>query len=222
MISRREQQDTGFWDNILARGYDGRVQIAYGHHRLEALRRIKNLTDMVDIPVKTFTDATMIQIMANENMEEWRLGAKVIDEMVRVTKKFLEENLGEAKKYSQLEKVNLDAHSIGVACISRFLGWNTTRVSNSLERLRLIEEGTLDKEAVESMPSDNAARELVDGNYKRICVSMGIKKKVSGSYPHATSGSSRCPSPIPVKALVGVLKLEEKQSVGLFRGFKDS
>ena len=131
-------------------------------------------------------------IMANENMEEWRLGPKVIDETVRVTKKFLEENLEEAKKYSQLEKVRDNVPLIGVSCISRFLGWNNTRVSYSLERLHLIDEGVLDKEAVESLPSDNAARELFDGDYKRICMSMGMERKVEVSHTIAASGSPRC------------------------------
>jgi hypothetical protein len=180
-----------FWDNILARGYDGRVQIAYDHHRWEALKRVMNLTDMVDIPVKDLDDATMLKIMANENMESWALGAKVIDETVRVTKKFLEEHP---------EEIHLVAgrrpdQGIGASTISTFLCWNETRVRYSLERLHLIDEGVLDKEAVESMPSDNAARELVDGNYKRICVSMGMERRIQCSYSYATPGSPRCPSP---------------------------
>jgi hypothetical protein len=52
--------------------------------------------------------------------------------------------------------------------IARFLGWTSSRVGYSLERLHLIDEGILDKESVESMPTDNAARELVDGKDKRI------------------------------------------------------
>jgi predicted transcriptional regulator len=126
------------------------------------------VTDMVDIPVKTLDDSTMLKVMANENMDSWALGPRVIDETIAVTKRFLEEHLEEAAKYSQLEKVNRDAPPIGAGCISRFLGWNETRVRYSLERLHLIDDGILDKESVESMPTDNAARELVDGNDKRI------------------------------------------------------
>jgi hypothetical protein len=159
----------GFWDNILARGFDGRVQIAYGHHRWEALKRVMDLTDWIDIPVKDLDDATMLKVMANENMESWALGPKVIDETVRVTKKFLEDHPEEVKK---IAPAGATGKSLGRELIARFLGWNATRVSYSLERLFLIDEGILDKEAVESLPSDNAARDLVDGDYKRICVSM--------------------------------------------------
>jgi hypothetical protein len=162
-ISWPEQQDMGFWDNILARGIDGRVQIAYGHHRWEALKRVMELTDWIDIPIKDLDDATMLKVMANENMESWALGPRVIDETVRVTKQFLEEHPEELKKCRK----NVSGPA-GADAISKFLGWNATRVRYSLERLHLIDDGILDKESVESMPTDNAARELVDGNDKRI------------------------------------------------------
>jgi ParB-like chromosome segregation protein Spo0J len=61
---------TGFWDNILARKKDDQIQIAYGHHRLAALRQCMKPNDTVDIPVKPLDDATMLKIMANENMDE--------------------------------------------------------------------------------------------------------------------------------------------------------
>ena len=51
---------TGFWDNILARKQNGKIQIAYGHHRLVALRKVMKPTDEVDIPVKSLDEATMI------------------------------------------------------------------------------------------------------------------------------------------------------------------
>lgn len=102
--------------------------------------------------------------MANENMDDWKLGPKVIDETVRVTKRFLEEHPEEI----HLVAGRRSDQGIGAQTISKFLGWNETRVRYSLERLHLIDEGVLDREAVESMPSDRAARELVDGNDKRI------------------------------------------------------
>jgi hypothetical protein len=219
MISRREQQDTGFWDNILARGIDGRVQIAYGHHRWKALMRIKPPDFVIDIPVKDLDDATMLKVMANENMEEWRLGPKIIDETVRVTKKFLEEHPEEVKKYRKDASGGVSVGTpeiVGIDTISRFLGWNRTRVQNSLERLHLIDEGILDKEAVESMPSDNAARELFDGDCKRICVSMGMERKVEGSYTHRHVGLPKVSIPhIPVEPEIGVIiRIETPPGVG--------
>jgi hypothetical protein len=111
--------------------------------------------------------------------EQQRVGPKVIDETVRVTKRFLEEHPEEIAKVSPTGETG---KKLGAIIISRFLGWNETRVHYSLERLKLIDKGILDKEAIESMPSDNAARDLVDGDYKRICVSMGMERKVEGCH----------------------------------------
>src|SRR3982750_4845471 len=86
--------DTGFWDNILAREYNGQIQIAYGHHRLKALHEMYGeFGDFeVDIPVKDISDADMIKIMARENMEEWNTEPAIIDETVKVAKRFIKDN----------------------------------------------------------------------------------------------------------------------------------
>ena len=81
-------KETSFWDNILARPTNnGNYQIAYGHHRLLAIQKA-GLSE-VDIPIRELDDATMIKIMANENMEQWGSNNAVIKESVRVAKEFL-------------------------------------------------------------------------------------------------------------------------------------
>jgi hypothetical protein len=86
--------ETGFWDNILARKRDSRIEIAYGHHRLQAMKQVFKPEEMVNIPVRILDDAMMIKIMANENDEQWGTNAGIIDETVRVTKEFLEKHPG--------------------------------------------------------------------------------------------------------------------------------
>ena len=155
---------TGFWDNILARQNNGNIEIAYGHHRLIALQRNFKPEFIVNIPVKELDDSTMIRIMANENDESWGTNPKIIDETVRVTMAFLLKNpqifpgkTGHGKKYI-----------ISGKDIVEFLdgNWNETRVYSSLERLGLIEKGSLDKEAVESMPRDKYARRFTSSAKK--------------------------------------------------------
>ena len=134
-------KQTGFWDNIVARNMDGKIQIAYGHHRLTALREALPWDTEVDIPIKDLPDSVMIQIMANENMEEYRTGPAIIDETVRVAKKYLEEHPEEAEPYyTQKKMVSIDA-------ISRFLNWPSTRVQFSLERLNLEKSGMVNRQA---------------------------------------------------------------------------
>jgi ParB-like chromosome segregation protein Spo0J len=149
---------TGFWDNILARKSNGKYQIAYGHHRLIALRGAMKPTDEVDIPVKELSDALMIKIMAKENDDDWKTTPKIIDETVRVTKKFLEENSEEVKKMGFRSAI---AERIGAVIIAKFLDWDEWKVSNSLERIGLIENKIIDKEAIERLPTDYSARTFI-------------------------------------------------------------
>lgn len=149
-------QQTGFWDNILSRERNGKFQIAYGHHRLAALREVMKPTDEVDIPVKELDDATMIKIMANENMEAWSASVRIIDETIKVTNKFIDEH-----PESLLISRKPAEYSKRASEIANFLGWKEKTVFYSLERLQMISDKTLDKEAIEKMTSDTAARDFV-------------------------------------------------------------
>jgi len=69
----RSIQSSDFWDYVLARSSPtepGTYELAYGHHRLAALHEIhgKRSTLMLDIPVRDLDDATMLKIMAGENI----------------------------------------------------------------------------------------------------------------------------------------------------------
>jgi hypothetical protein len=68
---RESLRKTGFWDNVVARQQDGRVEIAYGHHRLVALQEEYGPEQEVNVILRDLDDTKMLQIMANENMEEW-------------------------------------------------------------------------------------------------------------------------------------------------------
>ena len=148
---------TGFWDNVLARKHDGKIQIAYGHHRLAALRKVMKATDEVDIPVKPLDDATMIKVMANENMDEWKTSPGVIDETVKVARTFLEQH----PKEKELVSRGRPNQPVGAPMIADFLGWPTSRITYALERLGLIDEGIVEPEAVRNLPTERAARDFV-------------------------------------------------------------
>ena len=91
---------TGFWDNILIRPNGNRFQLAYGHHRLVAIKELG--IENVDVPVRDLDDATMLRIMANENMDEWRASPAVINETVFAAKKFIDSELA---KYETREAI---------------------------------------------------------------------------------------------------------------------
>ena len=80
-----------------------------------------------------------------------------IDETIRITKKFLEENPIELAK---VRGVSIETR-VGISPISKFLGWNETRIADSLRRIDLIEKGIIDKEAIERLPTDYSARVFI-------------------------------------------------------------
>ena len=169
-------EQTGFWDNILAREINGVIQIAYGHHRLEALKQVMKPTDYVDIPVKKLDDATMIQIMANENMEQWEMRPGVINETVKVARDFLNAELAkyesleifersnsfikpfivlpESKQtrktsWGKLKKPHDEGGGVGQTAIKKFLGkgWKQGKIQSALDTLDAKE---IDQKAVEA------------------------------------------------------------------------
>lgn len=181
-------KQTGFWDNILARKEGAKVQIAYGHHRLAALRKAMKATDVVDIPVKELDDATMLKVMANENMDEWKTSPGVIDETVRAARDFLADHPEELKKLGQAR----DSLPAGGELVARFLGWDKRRVSYSLERLGLIDEGIVEPEAVRNLPTERAARDFVKA-VKQFKPTKDQQKKAAVTISEmATGGGDRC------------------------------
>jgi len=147
---KKSIEATGFWDNILARQVNGKIQIAYGHHRLKALQEVYTPEYQVEVPIKDISDELMLKIMANENMEEWQSSVAVIDETVRAVRKFLLN-----PDLTQVGQKHSDY--IGVDEIAIFLGWNVGRVTHSLQRINAVESGKVDKQAVEMIPTAKAA-----------------------------------------------------------------
>ena len=113
-------EKTGFWDNLVAREVNGKIEIAYGHHRIEALRLAEGFgyDFEFELPIKEIDNGTMIQIMANENMQEWSHSIGVIDETVKVAKEYLRLISGKQPSSKQNHKDYISSNDI-----SDFLGW---------------------------------------------------------------------------------------------------
>ena len=149
-------RSTGFWDNVLVRQApdNGHFELAYGHHRLEALKElvreeIVSSDYELDVPVRKLDDATMIRIMANENVEEYKVSSEIIDETVRVTREYIQ------------HQTKTPLSDISAADISQFLGgsWNEDRVSSALQRLGLFDRGTIRREQLKGL-THSAARSI--------------------------------------------------------------
>ena len=163
-------ESTSFWDNIIARKKNGRYQIAYGHHRLIAIKELR--IKQIDIPIRKLDDATMLRIMAEENIE-WSTSPAVINETVLAVKTFLDGELANYKNIKEFKKSDLinllglkgkenqfqsiRKRGVGQTVILKFLGknWKQWMVQQALETLK---DDSLDREAVESFPTMSHAR----------------------------------------------------------------
>jgi hypothetical protein len=98
----------------------------------------------------------MIQIMANENMQEWGHDITVIDETVKVTKEYLENDdiFLAAKKMSVINKGY--QYQASGKDIADFLGWNSNKVTTSLRRIEAIESGKVSKIALETFQPEKS------------------------------------------------------------------
>jgi len=142
--------ETGFWDNLLSRERKGKIQIAYGHHRLLALQEMYPKGCNVDIPVKDLSDSLMIKIMVNENMDDWKQTPGVIDESIKAVYLFLKEHpeeilikIPKRRKSPSREMAEAFYDWSPLAFqISEYLGkgWSEKKVYNTLNRLQATGE----------------------------------------------------------------------------------
>lgn len=156
-----------FWDNILVRKRGNKYQLAYGHHRWVALKELG--IKEIDIPVRDIDDATMVKIMAEENLN-WNTSPAVMTQTILAAKEFLEKVIADypyrnkapdfvsllwaddiAYKKSRTEKC------IGEPILTKFLGGNWTGYKIGVA-LNILRDKDLDRSAVCSIPTIGQAR----------------------------------------------------------------
>lgn len=165
-------KDTSFWDNILVRQHPkkkGKYQLAYGHHRYIALGELG--IKEIDIPVRKLTDAMMVKIMAEENLN-WSTSPTVIVQTVDATRKFLDGEFAKYKTFKQLppdlmnsleqkteKSFNKIKAGVGSPTIKKFLGNNWTK-SRIQEALAILDDKELYQEAIKDIPTMYQAGEF--------------------------------------------------------------
>jgi ParB-like chromosome segregation protein Spo0J len=170
---KRSIEDTDFWENIVAREVKGGIEIAYGHHRLTALRAVYPATKEFNFIIRDLSDTEMAKIMAAENMEEWGSDADVEQETVRAIVKGYADgriDLGKLPAKTQKNATRYaPAFSLGDArkaptehpytaeMLVKFLGWNEYRVKTALQSLALIESGKVKAETYKGLSAEQAA-----------------------------------------------------------------
>ena len=132
-------KETMFWSNLLARKCKkGGYELAYGHHRLKALKELGKKE--IDITIAKLNDDDMIRIMFQENHEVYQSDPAHIRESVRVAKKRLDDVLAEYETWdgfsssknrgtildikSEPQFRKLKGSGIGRDTITKYLGGN--------------------------------------------------------------------------------------------------
>ena len=168
---QRSIHDTFFWDNVICRKAGKKYQIAYGHHRLEALKNLE--IKEIDIPCLDLTDAQMVRIMAEENLE-WLSTPLVIYQTVIAVKNFLDAELAKCETLNRADKFIISLFDnegnfqqskksgIGRITILKFLGgnWKSGMIQPALKAYEMEQKGKLDMDAALSFDNINQAKQF--------------------------------------------------------------
>jgi hypothetical protein len=66
---QRSIEDVGLWPGVIARRCDSKYELAFGHHRIEAARRMKLKT--ATLIIRELSNREMLQYMGRENLEDY-------------------------------------------------------------------------------------------------------------------------------------------------------
>lgn len=204
---------TSFWDNVVARKREGGgIEIAYGHHRLVALRALYNPETEFDWIVRDLDDKEMLKIMAHENLDEWGHDSGIERETVRaVVKAFAEDRifLPKPPKDTSSDKLrhapnfcfgvrSSDSHDRPYTAdtIVGFLGGTMSidTVKYTLRALCLIEEGHIKEEQLKGL-SSNQSREVVNQTATALKRAVELKKE-------GERQAMKAPTPILQKQII--------------------
>lgn len=167
--------DTSFWENLLARKTkEGIIELAYGHHRLQALKQLvaDGMIEYDEIklnvrPDTQLTNERMLKIFAQENKDDWGENPQNLCMTVLQLQAHLEGLVKASKDKDQFLKKVGDAgalkvddrsftrmknHGVGASIIAQFLGdtWSRQTIQDALQ---VIEKDEATFKLAQKLPS---------------------------------------------------------------------
>jgi len=157
-----------FWPHLIGRRHKGKVQIAFGHHRIEAAKRLK--IKEIEMTIMPLTDGQMIQYMAQENIGN-NTDAQIVNSTVWAAKKYWDDLIAKYPKYEDileaeicLQNIFTNAHAyknvrreggIGKYTLMKILpSWYTQyKIETALGVLKAIKSKTVSREALKTLKS---------------------------------------------------------------------
>jgi len=85
---RKSMRDVGCWEGVIGRALGNRIELAFGHHRIEAARQEFGEDCKVPVIVRQLTDEQMLQFMGRENLEDWNADFLVMLESWEAAQQF--------------------------------------------------------------------------------------------------------------------------------------
>lgn len=161
---RESMRTTGIWPNIEVRSNGSGYEIAYGHHRLQAIREEFGPKAKAWVIEGKFSDREMAQKMGRENMEEWGASIFACDmetvaavvrayaagkiELEKPQEKATKSGLRYAPSFVKGDVPDeLPEHPYATEAVADFLGWGgeggMKKVAECLGALELIELGAM-------------------------------------------------------------------------------
>jgi hypothetical protein len=143
-----------------------KVEIPYGHHRWQAWLEMG--MEVIDIEVVPIEEKAMLQMMANENKNDWGSNMSVILETVRQTREFLFDTIkncttfeeyadqqGEDAFFTKEQFVQAKEQGLGYRSIRKFLGetWAEGDIRAAMGVLGNVESGLFTQEQIVNFPS---------------------------------------------------------------------
>jgi len=138
---------------------DGKPELAYGHHRLRALLEEFGPDKEVALIIRDLDDDQMLKVMVRENGEDWGTSAVVDQESVRaVVLAYAEGRIQLTRPSSRVAKSTLrfapsftpgdgrggsPDHPYTAPMLAEFMGWDVTRIKDTLRALALEAMGAL-------------------------------------------------------------------------------
>lgn len=160
-------KQTTFHENLTGRrNKKGEIEIIYGHHRLEAVKKVYGKNHKIKINIysyKDFPDDKMIIDMVRENVTQKGDSFEDMIDSVKLTKEFLEGKLGETSKLLGCSK-KTHKQEVTAGDIAKFLSSKNKAISKEQIRKYLAINDNLSPTIKSMITKDNRGNKTEKGN----------------------------------------------------------
>jgi ParB-like chromosome segregation protein Spo0J len=168
-------ETNGVWAGVHCRAVGPKYQLAFGHHRVEAARRLR--LDTLPVIVADLSDDEMVKMMAAENSEEYGhdFALGVLNAVEAVVRAYAAGKIAltQPERVRYLADRRNNTHPYTVETLSEFLGWALPtgapppKLFTAVSALELIEQGALKRAQLKGLGSTQV-RELVSFTKRKI------------------------------------------------------